>query len=238
MGRVTATSWEETPVNQPPQQDLYPEVAREDARPFIPRGARSVLDVGCGPGGFGPTLRSVLGPDARLVGVEAVRSQAAVAREGHGYDEVVDGYFPQALGDRSELFDLVCFNDVLEHTVDPWALLRETRHWVSERGTVMALIPSIQYAPTVWALLRGRWDYTDTGTLDRTHLRFFTRATMVEMFEQAGYQVLRVEGVNPYAGSWPTDPPGPRRLAKRVIPRLMRDFRYMHFLVQAEPIRP
>src|SRR3954469_21773658 len=98
------------PVSQPPQQDLYPEVLREDVRPYLPRDARSVLDVGCGPGGFGKTLRSVLGPDARIVGVEAVPSQAAVAREGHGYDEVVDGYFPEALGDRPERFNLVCYN--------------------------------------------------------------------------------------------------------------------------------
>jgi 2-polyprenyl-3-methyl-5-hydroxy-6-metoxy-1,4-benzoquinol methylase len=225
-------------VSQPPQQDLYPEVLREDVRPYLPRHARSVLDVGCGPGGFGKTLRSVLGPDARVVGVEAVPSQAAVARTGHGYDEVVDGYFPEALGDRSERFDLVCYNDVLEHVVDPWDLLRQTRSWLDEGGAVIALIPSIQFAPAVWALLKGRWDYTDTGTLDRTHLRFFTRATMVEMFEQAGYRVLQVEGVNPYAGSWPHDPPGPRKLAKRFIPRLMGDFRYMHFMVHAEPVRP
>jgi hypothetical protein len=49
----------------------------------------------------------------------------------------------------------------------------------------------------VWLkVLRGRWDFIDAGTLDRTHVRFFTRQTMVEMFTDAGYLIERVEGIN------------------------------------------
>ncbi len=222
-------------MSQPPQQDLYPEVSREDVRPFIPRGAGSVLDVGCGPGGFGPTVRSVLGPTARLVGVEAVLTQASIARAGHGYDEVVDGYFPEALGDRSERFDLICFNDVLEHVVDPWSLLRATREWIAPSGHVLAAIPSIQFAPVVWRLVRGRWDYVDVGTLDRTHLRFFTRATMLEMFEQNGYRVVSCEGTNPIDDAWRALPFSARRLAKTALLPFLGDARFIHFVVLAEP---
>jgi hypothetical protein len=64
-----------------------------------------------------------LGPAARLVGVEPVPSQAARARVGHGFDEVIEGYFPDAMAGRSEDFDLICYIDVLEHVIDPWALL-------------------------------------------------------------------------------------------------------------------
>jgi len=222
-------------VTQPPQQDLYPEVAREDVRPFIPRDARSALDVGCGPGGFGSTLRSVLGPDARLVAVEAVASQAAAARERHGYDEVVEGYFPEALGGRDERFDLICFNDVLEHVIDPWSLLRATREWVAPGGHVLASIPNIQFAPIVWRLARGRWDYVDIGTLDRTHLRFFTRATMIEMFEQNGYRVLSCKGSNAIDDVWRSQP-GARGLVKRALLPFLGDSRYIHFVVLAEPV--
>ncbi len=222
-------------MSQPPQQDLYPEDSRGELRPFIPRRARSVLDVGCGPGGFGVTLRSVLGPEARLVGIDAVPSQAAVARAGHGYDEVVDGYFPEALGLQTEQFDLVCFNDVLEHMVDPWRLLASAREWVAPGGHVLAAIPSIQFAPVVLQLIRGRWDYHDAGTLDRTHLRFFTRATMIEMFEQAGYRVTRCQGVNDVAAEWLSDPRHVRRVAKRLVVPLLRDARYMQFVIVAQP---
>src|SRR5918994_7777973 len=67
-----------TRVESPPQQDVYPDTGRDDIAPFIPVDARSALEVGCGRGGFGRTLRSRLGPEARLVAVEAVASQAAV----------------------------------------------------------------------------------------------------------------------------------------------------------------
>jgi 2-polyprenyl-3-methyl-5-hydroxy-6-metoxy-1,4-benzoquinol methylase len=222
-------------VSRPPQQDLYPEVSRDDVRPFVPRDARSVLDVGCGPGGFGPTVRSILGADVRLVGVEAVPGQAARARDHHGYDEVVDGYFPEALGGRSERFDLICFNDVLEHIVDPWSLVRLTRDWVEPGGHVLAAIPSIQFAPIVWQLARGRWDYRDAGTLDRTHLRFFTRATMVEMFEQSGYRVVSCEGANPVDDAWRSEPWSGRRLVKTAMLPLLGDSRFVHFVVLAQP---
>jgi 2-polyprenyl-3-methyl-5-hydroxy-6-metoxy-1,4-benzoquinol methylase len=223
-------------MSHPPQQDLYVEVARDDVRPFIPTSARSVLDVGCGPGGFGSTLRSVLGEGARLVGVEAVHSQAAKARDGHGFDEVITGYFPDALAGRTERFDLICFNDVLEHVVDPWTLLRDTREWLAPGGSVLAAIPSIQFAPIVWRLIRGRWDYLDYGTLDRTHLRFFTRATMIEMFQENGYRVVRCEGANGVQQTWPLEPNVMKRLAKRALLPLLGDSKYIHFVVLAQPV--
>jgi 2-polyprenyl-3-methyl-5-hydroxy-6-metoxy-1,4-benzoquinol methylase len=224
-------------MSHPPQQDLYRDDPRLELLPMIPRDARSVLDVGCGAGGFGPTLRSALGPEARLVGVEPVPSQATRARVGHGFDEVLDGYVPDALRGRSDSFDLVCYVDVLEHVVDPWGLLGETREWLTPGGRVLAAIPNIQFAPVMWQLLRGRWDYADWGTLDRTHLRFFTRATMIEMFENAGYRVTHCSGTNSVEGTWATDPNRVKRLLKRGLLPLLRDSRFLHFVIVAEPQR-
>jgi 2-polyprenyl-3-methyl-5-hydroxy-6-metoxy-1,4-benzoquinol methylase len=223
-------------MSQPPQQDLYPDDARNDVRPLIPLTATSALDVGCGAGGFGPTLRSTLGPAARLVGVEPVPSQAARERVGHGFDEVIEGYFPDAMAGRSEDFDLICYIDVLEHVIDPWALLRETRARLTPGGQVLAAIPSIQFVPVVWRLIRGRWDYHDWGTLDRTHLRFFTKATMIEMFEQADYRVTRCEGANSVQQVWSTDRNAVKRLAKLGLLPLLGDSRYLHFIILAEAI--
>ncbi|WP_076261469.1 class I SAM-dependent methyltransferase [Intrasporangium flavum] len=223
---------------QPPQQDVYVDNARLDVAPFVPPGARTVLDVGCGAGGFGVTLRRVLGPDARVVGIEAVPSQAAAAREGHGFDEVVEGYFPDALEGRTERFDAVFFNDVLEHLVDPWSVLRQVPPLLTDSGVVVAAIPSIQYAPVVLKLLRGRWDYVDQGTLDRTHLRFFTRATMVEMFRDCGYDVLSCEGANTMGRRWAASDSALLRAAARVVPIPFGDMAFVHFVVVARPRRP
>ena len=215
----------------PPQQACYPEAARRDVQPFIPVGATSALDVGCGPGGFGQTLRQELGPAARIVGVEPTTA-ATTARQDHGYDEVLEGYFPEVLQDRPETYDLICFNDVLEHMVDPWVMLRQSTQWLAPGGHVLALIPSIQFAPVVWRLMRGHWDYTDTGTLDRTHVRFFTRKTMIELSLDAGIAVDLCVGVNPIDEIWRSDGLWPRRMLKTILLQAIGDSRFCHFVVR------
>jgi hypothetical protein len=79
------------------------------------------------------------------------------------------------------------------------------------------------------ALMRGAWDYTDSGILDRTHVRFFTRRTMIELFEENGYVVESCVGANPMRtqGRWRAHVI--RGALKRVIP----DSRYLHFMVLA-----
>ncbi|GAB3067083.1 hypothetical protein GCM10027053_33230 [Intrasporangium mesophilum] len=220
---------------QPPQQDVYVDNARLDVAPHVPRGARSALDVGCGSGGFGPTLRALLGPSARIVGIEAVTSQAAHALEGHGFDDVLQGYFPDVLEGSREQFDVICFNDVLEHILDPWGVLRQVPRYLTPNGRVVAAIPSIQYAPVVYKLLRGRWDYVDQGTLDRTHVRFFTRATMVEMFRDCGFIVESCVGANTMGRRWADSASRIRRLASRVVPLPFGDMKYVHFVLVARP---
>lgn len=123
--------------------------------------------------------------------MEANAAAAAVAAT--RLDKVIAGRFPEDVGPEEGPFDCVVFNDVLEHLIDPWEALRLTRPLLSEAGRVVAMIPNIRHVRAVMPLLfRGRWDYADTGLLDRTHLRFFTRATMIDLFETAGYTVKSV----------------------------------------------
>jgi 2-polyprenyl-3-methyl-5-hydroxy-6-metoxy-1,4-benzoquinol methylase len=230
-------------MSDPQQQDVYETNPRTDVQPFIPAGVTSALDVGCGGGGFGDTLRRVLGPDARLVGVEAVSTSAARARQ-HGFDDIVEGYFPQAMP-TAERFELVCFNDVLEHLVDPWQVLRACHAYLADDGRVLAAIPNVQYAPVSLGLVRGRWQYVESGVLDRTHVRFFAFETVQSLFEDAGYEVELVGRANSvWQHDWsPTAPPtwrrwtsGPfRTLLRRAFLRLFPDAEFMHYVILARP---
>lgn len=213
---------------------------------LIPQDARSALDVGCGRGGFAVTLRRALGPSARLVGLEPVPAQAAAARD-QGFDEVIEGYFPAALSGRpEERFDLISFNDVLEHVVDPWLTLRECVPLLSTSGHVLAAIPNLQYAPVSTGLVQGRWLYADHGLLDRTHLRFFTRESVQELFTTSGFQICEIELTNsvwhmewnspPSAGMW-------NKLARKATSarrhlhlRRYPDSEFLHFVVLARPV--
>ena len=209
-----------------PQQGHYSDNPRPDVAPFIPRDARSALDVGCGAGGFGATLRRVLGPKARIVGVDPVSSNVERSRVDHGFDAVYEGYFPAALESVDEKFDLIVFNDVLEHVADPWSMLDDVREHLTSNGRVLAAIPSVQYLPVIVRLLKGRWDYTDEGPLDRTHVRFFTFATAREMFENKGYEVELAEGANSMF---------PARRFGWLLKPLIRNMQYVHVIIVARP---
>lgn len=211
------------------QQGVYLDDPREEFADFIPHGARRVADVGCGKGGFGRTLRARLGAGAWIVGIESVAQQADTARESHGFDDVAEGFFPDAMPSGWTDLDLICFMDVLEHVYDPWKVLYESHRFLGDDGRVLASIPNIQYLPVMADLVRGRWDYQDTGTLDRTHVRFFTRRSIIEMFHRAGYEVERIEGVNDALGQF-------RYRWLRPAGRIFGDARYMHMAVVAKRV--
>ena len=88
-------------MTHPPQQSIYGTDARAEVAPFIHLGAHVVLDVGCGPGGFGVTLRQRLGAEATILGIDAVEDNVSTARVDHGFNDVLVGYFPEAIQDQS-----------------------------------------------------------------------------------------------------------------------------------------
>lgn len=167
---------------------------RPEMLELVPTGTTSLLDVGCGEGAFLDACRRHR-PDLRVSGIEAVARPAHRARE-RGLDVTI-GSFPADLP-PSERFDCIVFNDVLEHLVDPWAALVVARQRLGDDGCIVASIPNIRNLETLVALVRrGRWDYVDAGVLDRTHLRFFTRSSILALFEGAGYEVVTIRGGMP-----------------------------------------
>lgn len=203
----------------------YPFSGREEMLSFVPAEARAVLDVGCGSGGFGATLRRA-GPARTVWAVEVLPDLAAAARP--HYDRVLVGTYPEVLVGVDRRFDCIVFNDVLEHMVDPWAALRSTLPWLAPGGSVVASIPNVRNVRVVANLvLRGDWTYTDSGVLDRTHLRFFTARTIRELFRASGFVVERLEGIN-VVGS------GRFRFGG-ALRYVLRDFAFTGFGVRATP---
>ena len=150
---------------------------------------RTVLDIGCGAGLNGAVLR---GRGARVVGVDkdAASARGASAR----LDELLladldaPGALAGVLSDR--VFDLVLLADVLEHTRDPLRVLREASAHLEDGGHVFVSLPNVAAWTVRKELLAGRFDYADAGIMDRTHLRFFTRASAERLLEDAGLEVL------------------------------------------------
>jgi len=167
--------------------------------PLVPADAKRVLDVGCGAGAFSAGLkeaRAALNQSVEIVGLEMDPEAAALA--GEVLDEV-------RVGDATVLaadlppghFDCIMLNDVLEHVLEPEALLRALRPALAPGGCVAASIPNVRYFWNVMDLaVHGRWDYADEGILDRTHFRFFTRSSMARLFRETGFTVETMTGIN------------------------------------------
>lgn len=170
---------------------------RQEMLCFVPVNCRRLLDVGCGAGAFGLFLKQQR--QIEVWGVEPFPAAAAKAAE--KIDHVVLGQFEPGMNLPKSFFDCIVFNDVLEHMVEPELALRSAKDLLSPGGTIVASIPNVRHLPVLWQLaVHGRWDYQDCGVLDKTHLRFFTKSSMLKMFHTEGYGVKSIDGINPYKG--------------------------------------
>jgi SAM-dependent methyltransferase len=149
-----------------------------------------VLDIGCGCGANAAVIRK-LAPHAHLVGIEPSAPAAALART-NGFDEVHETDALSWLhASKAAPFDAVVLSDVLEHIADPVAMLRELSQAEALRDATWVIsVPN--YA--VWynrvRTLLGRFSYQWSGLFDRTHLRFFTRRSVQDLFKYCGFEVI------------------------------------------------
>jgi 2-polyprenyl-3-methyl-5-hydroxy-6-metoxy-1,4-benzoquinol methylase len=166
---------------------------------FIPDGISLLLDVGCSSGAFGKLIKDHR-PGCEVWGIEPDPEAAkAAARR---LDKVVNGVFQNDNPDICEQkFDAIVFNDVLEHLVDPLTALKHAATLLTEKGQVIASIPNILfYNQILQIVLTEDWKYQESGILDYTHLRFFTKKSILRMFDDAGLRVTKMEGINAETG--------------------------------------
>jgi 2-polyprenyl-3-methyl-5-hydroxy-6-metoxy-1,4-benzoquinol methylase len=86
-------------------------------------------------------------------------------------------------------FDVVLCGDLIEHLRDPGAFLARVRPLLRDGGRLVLTTPNVANWSVRLGLLAGRWRYTERGILDRTHTHLFTRKTLVETLERAGYRI-------------------------------------------------
>ena len=151
----------------------------------------SLLDLGCGRGALGEAIRSlgfqVTGLETHTDAVEVAKgrlNRVAIADIGDdvAVATVLDG----------ETFDYILFADVLEHVPDPLGMLRRYERYLAPGGTVVISLPNIARWDRRLAAVAGRFDYADSGVMDRTHLRFFTFRTAERLVAEAGLRVVDI----------------------------------------------
>ena len=160
----------------------------------IPQSSKSILEFGCGAGYLGAAYK-LHNPSVHYAGVEYVQEEAESAK--NFLDQVVCGdiedtalVIPKA---ETEFFDCLVYGDVLEHLKDPWKCLSRHLQLLSQDGVVVACIPNVQHWSTLANLLQGQWPTVDHGLFDRTHLRWFTRDSIIQWFKSNELQIYGIQ---------------------------------------------
>jgi O-antigen biosynthesis protein len=153
---------------------------------FVGRGKR-VLDVGCAAGDLARVLAE---RGCGVTGIE-IDPEAAHQAEKHCERVIVGDVEDLDLSEmlRDEAFDVIVFGDTLEHFKNPLRTLDRLKPFLRSEGYMVASIPNVAHGSVRLALMQGKFRYSSLGLLDNTHLRFFTRDSVEQLFEDAGFLI-------------------------------------------------
>ena len=168
---------------------------RPEMLEFLPGAAKKVIDIGCGNGTFAQTI--INKNKAEVWGIELMEAEAKLAKP--ILHKTFIGPCEDAIGDLPDnYFDAIYFNDVLEHLVDPYTVLKNIKTKLAPNGVVISSIPNLRYHSALYGLLiKKEFKYEDFGIMDRTHLRFFTGKSIAAMYTDLGYHIVQHTGIRP-----------------------------------------
>jgi O-antigen biosynthesis protein len=210
-----------------PKPHGYFSCSRPELIALVPSNALRILDIGCGQGEFARGLReSRPASTLEIIGVEVSESAAETAA--NVVDELILGNVEQVALGYQDYFDCIVFGDVLEHLIDPWSMLRRAEGLLRTTGTVIASIPNVQHWRVIIDLMLGRWEYSEFGIMDSTHLRFFTRKSIYNLFAAGGFVVRQI---------FPLLVTKKAKIAHRVTGGLADPFLTRQYVVLAESAR-
>jgi glycosyltransferase involved in cell wall biosynthesis len=148
-----------------------------------------ILDVACGEGYLAKNLKE---NGNTVCGVDVLKEPAL--------RDVFDAYYAMdldsthssikdRLGDRK--FDVIVLGDILEHLKHGQQLLRDCADLLAPNGCMIISLPNVANLHVRLQVLFGRFNYTDRGILDKTHLRFYTLRTARKFIEDQNLSIVR-----------------------------------------------
>jgi 2-polyprenyl-3-methyl-5-hydroxy-6-metoxy-1,4-benzoquinol methylase len=163
-------------------------------------GARRVIDIGCGNGALCRELASrgyeVVGCEPSADGVRLARSSAPeLVFHQLGVDDD-----PSVVG--SESFDVAIATEVIEHLARPRSLPRFTKQLLRSGGHVIVSTPYHGYLKNLVLALTDKWDAHLNPFWDGGHIKFWSRKTLSQLLNEAGFRVVRFIGAGRLPFLW------------------------------------
>ena len=172
-------------------------IIQDDANPLLRIAKKleknsTVLDIGAGNGLFADVVTE-LGININLHGIEPNSIGAEIAKS--KYKTFFQGYLSEYIQSRDFVtkFDAIVLADVIEHVPNSIDLLQDVKLLLNAGGVIYLSVPNVSFASLRASLLAGSWDYGDWGLLERTHLRFFTKKTLMSVAESLEMKVLAID---------------------------------------------
>lgn len=165
----------------------YHDLLRPEILERVPLTASKILDLGCGTGTLGRELKKR--QKCSVYGIELNKEACEVARAvlDKVWQDNINRFDPTLVEDK---YDCIIFADILEHLIDPWKALKSFTSVLEDNGVIVASIPNVSHPWITSQLQKGLFRYELAGLLDITHLRFFTKTTICQMFYSAGLKVV------------------------------------------------
>lgn len=204
----------------------YYESTREDMLKYIPNDVKKTLEFGCGFGGFSALLKNKLGAETWAVEIDEKVAKTASEK----LDKVINSEASEAIDKLPDnYFNCIIFFDILEHLVDPYSLLTSVKKKLAKNGIIVISIPNVRYyRHLVDFVVHGNWDYKEQGILDKTHLRFFTRKSLLKMFDNLEFKIHTFEGIHPtHSRTF--------KIVNFLLCNSLGDVRYLHYVAVVSP---
>jgi len=165
----------------------YFENKRPEIIELIEKESKLILDVGCGKGYLGRELKKIY-PQCKVIGIEYNDEIAKQAKLNIDDVYVGDVQNMNLNLDKSTL-DAIIFADILEHIIDPSSVLIRLKQYLKNGGYIIASIPNMRHYTVIMRLIKRGWMYDEYGHFDKTHIRFFSLHSMIQLIKDAGYMI-------------------------------------------------
>lgn len=181
-------------VSEPEVRADYHQLVRSDVFALMPARMGRVLDLGGGTGATSAALKEA-GQADEVVLVDLVADNPHPLVDKAYSGDLEDPELLAGILQEAGPFDTVLCLDVLEHLVDPWSVIERLHAGLSDGGSIVISLPNVRnYQLVLPLVLRGRFELTDAGIMDRTHMRWFTKHSAIRLATSSGLHLEEVQG--------------------------------------------